>query len=490
VVPSSSPGRVRILLRAALPGVLVAGLLVLVDRPGAAAVVVVLATSIAVASAVSERFHARFQRILHAVARGVALALGVVLLGLVELVVLAPLSFALWLFRRDPLHVGPPASSRSWGPPSTDTVPQRPYTLEPAPTAPVGARRVLRLVPRVVGWIVIVVVADLVLGSLLNLGTGTDAGVVAMTDEMAAATSDTPWFDDYLAELRQVGQDFAPYVQTVERDATGRYINQRDGVRRSYDAVGEDGTDRPVVQLFGGTNAWGEGQRDEHTIASELARLAEADGHPVRVVNLAQRGDVNFSAVLRFERALAAASGPPDLVVFVDGPDDYQVQRQSPSGDPGQYGLVAAQQAVVREPERSLWRRYADASLLHRAVERVRALVSFQAAWADTPDVAENTASVYERGRRLTVDLAADHTVPVRFFWLPIEGAERPGSVYGEVTERLDPSVTYLGDAFDDLEEPVYLDGVQVNERGAHLLAAAMYRSLRPQIVALEGATP
>lgn len=503
VAPTTPQSRGRVLVRSLVPGLVVAGVFVLLDRPTAAALIIVAASSVSVAAALSDRFHARFQRLLQLVARGVSTGLSVVLLGLVEALVIAPLSFVLWLFRRDPLRLGSAARSDTWEPPSIDPSPQRPYTVEPTGPPATGARRVVRAVPRVVGWVALVVAADLILGSVWHRMASSDGDEATVAERVAEATRDQPWFADYLEELEAVRQDFAPFVQTAQRDVEGRYINLSDGVRRSYEpaAVAEDVS---VVWFFGGTNAWGEGQRDEHTIASEVARLAEDAGHPVRVRNFAQRGDVNFAAVLRLEQALAGESAPPDLVVFADGPDDYLVQRQTPSQDPGQYGVDTVRETLVREPDPSLWQRYSDASLVHRVIERVRVQFSVQAAWAGTADtmgasatdeasgeadLAAHTASVYERGRRLAVELADRHEVPVRFFWLPVEGGDRADSEYAAAADLLHPSVTDLRGALDGADGPVYLDGAQVNERGARLVAEAMYRSLAPQLEELTGAS-
>lgn len=474
------PGPLAQLARSLVPGLVVAALFLLLGRPVAAGVIAVVATTVAVAATRSERFRRAFERALHAVGRAVAAVLSAVLMFLVEVFVFAPLSFLAWLFRRDPLRYGSARRAGGWSPAGTGPAAGRPFAVDPPGPAPTRAGRVVRAVPRVVGWVAIVLAVDLAVG-LLVARVGDDD--IAESDQVAAATEDAPWFSDYLSELRAVRADFSPFVLGSERDQTGRYINLRDGVRRSYQPATDD-EDLPVVYFFGGTNVWGEGQRDGHTVASEVARLAEEDGHPIRVVNRAQRGDVNFAAVLRFERALIGAAPAPDLVVFADGPDDYRVQRQSPSADPGQYGLEAARATLVHD-DRSLWERYSEASLLHRVVSRVQAVFSVQPAGAegdDEEDLAADVASVYERGRRLAAALAADAGVPIRFFWLPIDGGDGVGSTYGAAADALDPSVTDLRDSLDAADGPVYLDETQVNEVGARLVAEAMYESLRPQI--------
>lgn len=55
-----------------------------------------------------------------------------------------------------------------------------------------------------------------------------------------------------------------------------------DGIRPSLEV------DEPelVVWFFGGSTMFGFGQRDEHTIPSEIVRSPAADGHRIEAVNV------------------------------------------------------------------------------------------------------------------------------------------------------------------------------------------------------------
>jgi hypothetical protein len=55
-------------------------------------------------------------------------------------------------------------------------------------------------------------------------------------------------------------------------------VTVRDGVRTSYQASGSDAPDALDVVFFGGSSLFGAFQRDEQTIVSQFARLAERDG--------------------------------------------------------------------------------------------------------------------------------------------------------------------------------------------------------------------
>src|SRR5690606_36132583 len=103
-----------------------------------------------------------------------------------------------------------------------------------------------------------------------------------------------------------------------------RYINIKDGVRRSWSPPQQPGC-RPLrVWFFGGSSLFGEGQRDLHTIPSMVARSAWDDGLPLQVENRGVMGDPHWIASRRFEAVVADAEPAdlPDLVVFYDGANE------------------------------------------------------------------------------------------------------------------------------------------------------------------------
>ncbi|MEZ5178646.1 MAG: hypothetical protein R2746_10305 [Acidimicrobiales bacterium] len=122
-------------------------------------------------------------------------------------------------------------------------------------------------------------------------------------------------FAEHASQVRQVDDDELFFVGT---DTDLRYTHV-DGVeRRSMPAV----PGAPEVWFFGGSTLFGVGQRDEHTIPSEVARIAEREGTPVTV------HDFGWSAYMAWQevgllRRLVEERGAPDLLVFFHGLNDF-----------------------------------------------------------------------------------------------------------------------------------------------------------------------
>jgi len=322
-----------------------------------------------------------------------------------------------------------------------------------------------------------------------------------------AAMADAPWRFEYYDELAELSYDYLPYLYTQASSHRSRYINTRGGVRRSYQAeVDRTAPVPPELWFFGGSAMWGEGQRDDHTIPSEIARIAEEDGLPVRVTNRGERAWVIWQEALLFEQRLAHDPAPA-LAVFYDGANEVGVQAEHPSteptpadhrnwaehlagavtepgglGDPGDAGI--SMRAAVGD----LFDSYRSTSALARLVENAGSIVAAapagaqdgQGSSASAVEVERrNAEAIYRRGRALARDLGDEAGVRTVFFAQPAFNGTEP---YREFVSRLTPGTIDLTATLDDLDEPVYTDEIHTNERGARVVAEAMWPHLRPAV--------
>ena len=360
------------------------------------------------------------------------------------------------------------------------------------------ARRLLTVVvPAALGWLVIVMALDVGIGALVDRLTGedepdhADAVLDLVSTDLpptgdpridAPAFADSPWADRFLAEMEQLDYGYVPFLGPRVEPVRGRFINSADGVRASY---GDDG-EGPVVWFFGGSTMWGEGQRDDHTIPSEVARLAEDAGRPIRAVNYGERGYTAYQELLLFEQELAE-HGAPDLAVFYDGINELGVQQEtlaSLSEQPTVYQYETTLDALRRAPalpgaaapaEPSISADYAETSALHKLLRRLELVGTAEAQEVAPLDVViDNTASIYARSVRLIEDLAARHGVPVLATWQPVR---RGDTIHAELIARLPDDVVDLSEAFlgEPDDDAIFIDGGHTNELGARLVAEDLW---------------
>jgi lysophospholipase L1-like esterase len=246
---------------------------------------------------------------------------------------------------------------------------------------------------------------------------------------------------------------------------------------------------------------WGIGNRDEHTIPSEFARLAEADGIPVHVTNYGESGYVSWQEVLQLSQ-LCAFGQTPDLAIFYDGVNDTFVQIQTPTAEPLPQNFDDL--ALRFEHSGSLMRalsKYSGVNLLLKyiAVRRARP-DAMRMEVADLPgsvdELADNAARIYIGSAEHARHLGATYGFEVATFWQPCVYTKQPlradegsmqeefgpgmGALYEATTERVKGETHLITDALDGVGEPVLVDWCHTNESGARAVAQAIYAQVEP----------
>jgi hypothetical protein len=537
--PPSSTRR-GVLTRAATAAV-VAGVMVALGHRTAAMVLVAVFTAVSVVSwlvpAVAraiERFLLRFQHLAGRV-------LTVVLLTAVYLVVFVPAALVLRLLRRDPLALGSRTGDASfWRPAARPKRPlhRRTYTDERHPRAAGGAVRwrPLRTALAVVGAVVLLAAVDL--GAGLAMGPEPQGQVdepVRQVDQAAmevpdvGAGADEPWAADLYAELATAYERSAyhPFRGWTVPDFRGTHVNVNDEVRRSY----QTSLPGPAVEVFffGGSTMMGWFQRDEHTIPSEVVRLAEADGIAVKALNYGQPAYQNWQEVMLLQE-LVSGGAVPDVAVFYDGVNELASQfRSGPSEDPihlqsrtigERLAGAAAATADDEEPEPASERlvdAYLEISAIGRAyraspvkqlAERVTGTADTEHPWPDQQERPQErgraASSLHGRGVALGEALSSGYEFETRWFWQPFiytkDAAAGEEDVVGswgtdpaawtaasdEARAQLAEPVVDLSDALDGVAQPVFYDFVHTNEAGARAVARAMYERLKPTLLELQ----
>lgn len=292
-----------------------------------------------------------------------------------------------------------------------------------------------------------------------------------------------PFADELQEELLTIPLVADPVTLWGVGDGEGRYVNVDEGRRRTIAPPCD--CPRMDLWLLGGSQAFGIAQRDEHTVASELVRLAAADGVALVVENLGVPGWTIWQEGQRFQRRLQDdPQARPDVAVFLDGFNDALgiVTQALAAGEVGTGPTVMNSDDVFTMTERRL-----DVSTLGGGAalgaEAARRYLVEQRA-IDDAATAVGTATEYflqpdafasPRQREFVDDMYA--LDPELF-----ERAEAARSLDG-LARHLEGHVTDLRDLFASETEPVFGDVVHTNELGARRIAEAIYDVIRPRVV-------
>jgi hypothetical protein len=320
----------------------------------------------------------------------------------------------------------------------------------------------------------------------LERGQAALSGIEATPYSSRPAFRGVPFADDMQRELG--GYQFVDDALTGYGGGnfTGRYTNVVDGSRRTL-SPSCAGCPTVDVWLIGGSTVFGLGQRDEHTIASELVRIGDRAGLAVRVRNLGLPGWTVRQSALDLERRLAAADAPPDLVVSLDGFNDV---------------AAALFDRAFERPDSTTPALRADDSMLFLGGAG-RSLDTHASREAGALAARRHSA---ERDR--LTEVLAPAGIDSRYFFQPdafgtpvqsgylddyyedapalLDRLDLPAAL-DEASRRLAPGSFSLRDVFEDHDRPVFADLVHVNEEGAAIIAAAMWSQLEAELVRLAG---
>jgi hypothetical protein len=243
-----------------------------------------------------------------------------------------------------------------------------------------------------------------------------------------------------------------------------------------------------VVWITGGSAAFGIGQRDDHTIASELVRLAAEEGIALDVHNLAVPGWTLWQEYQGVLARLATDAPRPDLVVFYDGFND---------------GLFTLTQTVVDGPawDRPVVNRATDATSAGARYSALSAteVTSAISSAGGPAEIGRRAADRYARLRDLIEAQLGSDGVATAFAFQPdayasttqvgavrfepgyqATHADPLGPLLEAMSRRLQGSVIDLRHALDDETREVFIDIAHTGERGAAIVASALYDRLRP----------
>lgn len=317
-----------------------------------------------------------------------------------------------------------------------------------------------------------------------------------------AAFADAEWWPEYQEEMNwaffNVGRAEYPLRYPGMIDVSSRWVNVRNGERATWQPPPCDTCPTRTVWMYGGSTTLGIGQRDEHTVASELARAAWADGVRLNVVNRGILGELQWEEAQRFAWDVEREPAP-DAVVFLDGFNEIAGAEVRDSFGKGLDGNPVdwSAEATLRD--------YTDFMKPFRIIPeflrstpdgaQVHPRPSVPA--ADPETLGNYATELYDRGRPVARDAAARHGVEPVWYWQPtryarpqIEGEPAPADdlaafrrqAYATARASLPAGVVDLTDIFTIDDGPLFFDDSHSNERAAAITGQAMWADLAPRL--------
>lgn len=231
--------------------------------------------------------------------------------------------------------------------------------------------------------------------------------------------------------------------------------------------------------------------RDDHTIPSEIVRLAEADGVSIRASNFGVPGFMTWQEGTLLAKMLSERPDP-DLVVIYGGYNDLHFF--TPPGAPTEISSIFADD-------------------MRQALQDANASVQADPTLDPTPRTAgwspHNAATIYDRSVDYIDGILDDRDIPYTNFLQPALwtrdrpeddatlasiGADREylesyGAVYNAARADITAPIVDLSDVLDDVPGVVFWDNVHHNELADRVIAEAMYAELTPQITDLWAAS-
>lgn len=298
-----------------------------------------------------------------------------------------------------------------------------------------------------------------------------------------AAYAGVAWGDDLQTEQQRLRDNYLVSddvgLWTVA-DFAGTYTNVRDGERRTLEPSDCARCQRRTVWFIGGSAGFGFGQRDEHTVASELVRLAGERGVAMTVRNFSVPALTVYQEAEKIEARLRDEE-PPDLVVFYDGYNDVSGTLLSSAvhgirPDEPQV-LDFADWAVLLESDLDISTVGTTRELGELVASKYRRVQSSVTAELDGAGVASMFAFQPDA---LASPLQYEAASPV---WkLPEEFRRRSDEITDIAIAALQPSVIDVRRVFDAEQRPVFFDFSHTNELGARIVAEALYPHLSERL--------
>ena len=373
----------------------------------------------------------------------------------------------------------------------------RPYTSVRV-TDPRGARRAAhRLVASALTMALLVAVVVVLVDAARPATTSSAKAAVTAAPQAGPCTAPANPALDGQPGWPQLRCELTSFTKTLAFDAATTYtfgdfaglgVNERSGARVTWQPPACT-CRRWRVWVFGGSAAWGASQRDEFTIASQLAQLAARDGVALEITNFAMLDWTLGQEVRRFAQ-LTSEQKSPDIALFYDGAAD--LGRQYARGLEGR----GADESETSRAEDQVADVLTNGPFSFGMTDDKRAVARRRSQRVSPVELARHAIARYRRDVELGRRFAAASETQALFAWQPLAVtapavASNPGAVRPDdapaLTEMaktaqasLPAGVVNLSHSLDAVGRPAFTNLCDTNEQAAGVMAAALWARLAP----------
>jgi lysophospholipase L1-like esterase len=303
---------------------------------------------------------------------------------------------------------------------------------------------------------------------------------------------------------------YSPFVYYIPpSNFHGEYINTDKYSRRMTWNLPES-INKNIIDIFcfGGSTMWGEGSRDNYTIASYLSKNLSNRGYPTRIINFGVEGYTNSQELMRLLLELRNGN-IPDIVIFYDGNNDIRTAYDNAIvGGPYDSNKWKAEFGHTNNPKQYIIDYcYQNSYTIKLIKGGLRKLFDIDIDTNETKiqgNVSEEICKAYFNNIRIIKTLGKEYGFKPYFFWQPTlytksylsEDEKKLASgdddkwaifikiTYNYVRSRINSSnnlnVYDICNCFDEINDSIYLDDVHTTEEGNKIVANRIAESLIP----------
>lgn len=290
---------------------------------------------------------------------------------------------------------------------------------------------------------------------------------------------------------------FSAVTTYTMADHESETVNVHHGVRDTWMAP-ECDCRRVRMWMFGGSAAFGWWQRDDLTIASQLAQLAWNEGIALDVELRANPGWVLGQELRLFNELSVTEAHLPNIALFYDGGNELQRQRfrnESGRGD---------DESPTSYAEDDIDRLLRDGPFPWYAGEQLDGNDSGSGSGSGLlpgDEVARHAMNRYIRELELARRSTRAAGVEAVFVWQPLlvtsgRQAGNPGALgdadwdlydemLDEALQMIPEGVVDMSDVLGEVEHPVFKDLFHHNVEASRIIAEALLEELRPRLQAI-----